>query len=64
MSVKYYKKDEVDRLYTDAKAHLIRRWEPRPGYKPLILTTAREFTSGMRRGRGTWTSSPSCTTST
>jgi len=38
MSVKYYKEDEVDRLYADAKAYLIRRWEPRPGYKPLILT--------------------------
>jgi len=38
MSVKYYKKDEVDLLYADAKAYLIRRWEPRPGYKPRILT--------------------------
>lgn len=37
MSQKYYSEDEVNRLYADAKAYLIQRWEPRPGYKPLIL---------------------------
>jgi taurine--2-oxoglutarate transaminase len=38
MSRKFYTKDEVNNLYADAKAYLIRRWEPRPDYKPLILT--------------------------
>jgi taurine--2-oxoglutarate transaminase len=30
-------KNEVNHLKTNAKAYLIQRWEPRPGYKPLIL---------------------------
>ncbi|MGD2201341.1 MAG: aspartate aminotransferase family protein [Candidatus Bathyarchaeota archaeon] len=30
--------DEVERLHADAKAYLVQRWEPRPGYKPIILT--------------------------
>jgi len=38
MSPKFYTEDEVNRLYGDAKSYLIRRWEPRSGYKPLILT--------------------------
>jgi taurine--2-oxoglutarate transaminase len=38
MSRKYFTEDEVNRLYSDAKSYIIRRWEPRPGYKPLILT--------------------------
>ena len=38
MSRKFYTEDEVNRLYSDAKSYIIRRWEPRPGYKPLILT--------------------------
>jgi len=37
MSSKHYSEDEVERLYADARAYLIQRWEPRPGYKPLIL---------------------------
>jgi len=31
--------DEVKRLHADAKAYLIPRWEPRPGYTPLILVS-------------------------
>ena len=33
-----YSEEEVTRLHSDAKAYLVQRWEPRPGYKPLILT--------------------------
>ena len=29
--------EEVDRLKTKAKSYLVQRWEPRPGFKPLIL---------------------------
>ena len=29
--------NEVKRLHADAKAYLVQRWEPRPGYTPLIL---------------------------
>jgi len=37
MVPKRYSKDEVERLYADASAYLIPRWEPRPGFRPLIL---------------------------
>jgi taurine--2-oxoglutarate transaminase len=33
-----FSEEEVSTLNEDAKKYLIQRWEPRPGYKPLILT--------------------------
>jgi len=38
MSEKIHSEEEVSRLHTDAKTYLLQRWEPRPGYKKLILT--------------------------
>ena len=38
MGTTHYSEEEVQRQHADAKAYLIQRWEPRPGYKPLILT--------------------------
>lgn len=38
MNRKHFSEDEVSRLYEEAKAYLVQRWEPRPGYIPLILT--------------------------
>ena len=36
--LKRYSEDEVKNLYADAKAYLIQRWEPRPGYEaPTII---------------------------
>ncbi|MGQ9680069.1 MAG: aminotransferase family protein [Candidatus Bathyarchaeia archaeon] len=36
--MKRYSEDEVKNLYADAKAYLIQRWEPRPGYEaPTII---------------------------
>ena len=34
---KKYTENEVKDLHADAKAYLVQRWEPRPGYEPLIL---------------------------
>ncbi len=30
-------RDEVEQLYRAAESHLIKRWEPRPGYRPPIV---------------------------
>ncbi len=38
MSPVKFSEDEVTRMHDDAKKYLVQRWEPRPGYKPLILT--------------------------
>ena len=36
--MKTYSEDEAKRLYTDANAYLVQRWEPRPGYEaPMIV---------------------------
>ncbi|MBS7631286.1 aspartate aminotransferase family protein [Candidatus Bathyarchaeota archaeon] len=36
--MKTYSEDEVKRLYADANAYLVQRWEPRPGYEaPTIV---------------------------
>jgi taurine--2-oxoglutarate transaminase len=38
VSPKYYTEEEVKRLYEDANAYLIQRWEPRPGYvAPMVV---------------------------
>ena len=38
MSRKFYSEDEVKRLYSEANAYLIPRWEPRPGYEaPMVV---------------------------
>lgn len=33
-----YEDVKINSLFDDAKSYLIKRWEPRPDYKPLILT--------------------------
>ncbi len=38
MNQTHFSEEEVNHLYSKAKTYLIPRWEPRPGYKPLILT--------------------------
>jgi 4-aminobutyrate aminotransferase-like enzyme len=38
MSPVKFSEDEVTRMHDDSKKYLVQRWEPRPGYKPLILT--------------------------
>ena len=30
-------RDEVEQLYRSAESHLIKRWEPRPEYRPPIV---------------------------
>ncbi len=37
MSKKHFSEDEVKRLYEDARAYLIQRWEPRPGVEEPIV---------------------------
>ena len=38
MSPVHFSEDEVTRMHDDASKYLVKSWEPRPGYKPLILT--------------------------